>query len=197
MKNGRSVVDALCDYYVEGGGFKHVSFLEVNGMATEQGYYALAAYMRFLEGKTALYDMSDVTLTGDNTGDSTDNNTGGNAGGSTEGSTGDSTEGNTGDSSEDNTTAESTGNMIPTVPVKPSTASKPQVSVEIGESDDETSKEVNLTPTAEAAKKLLEALDSDSKSEEILKAILAYEELSKEEKAECCQICRVMSMWKN
>lgn len=31
-------------------------------MATEQGYYALAAYDRMINGKTALYDMSDVTL---------------------------------------------------------------------------------------------------------------------------------------
>ena len=66
VKDGRSVVDALCDYYVEGGGFKHVSFLEVNGMASEQGYYALAAYFRFKENKTSLYDMSDVTINAEN-----------------------------------------------------------------------------------------------------------------------------------
>lgn len=62
VKNGRSVVNALCDYAVEGGGFKHVSFLGLNGMATEQGYYALAAYFRFLDKKTSLYNMSDVTI---------------------------------------------------------------------------------------------------------------------------------------
>lgn len=60
VKNGRSVVDALCGYYVEGGGFRHVAEGEVNGMATEQGYYALTAYTRFLAGQTSLYDMSDV-----------------------------------------------------------------------------------------------------------------------------------------
>ena len=35
----------------------------VDGMATEQGYYALAAYYRLTAGKTSLYDMSDVTIT--------------------------------------------------------------------------------------------------------------------------------------
>lgn len=60
VKNGRSVVDALCGYYVEGGGFRHVAEGEVDGMATEQGYYALTAYTRFLAGQTSLYDMSDV-----------------------------------------------------------------------------------------------------------------------------------------
>ena len=37
-------------------------------MATEQGYYALASYYRFVNGQTSLYDMSDVTIqTGGNT----------------------------------------------------------------------------------------------------------------------------------
>lgn len=62
VKNGRSVIDALCGYYVDGGGFRHLSDGERDGMATEQGYYALAAYYRFLSGQTALYDMSDVTI---------------------------------------------------------------------------------------------------------------------------------------
>ncbi len=62
IKNNISVVDALCAFAVEGGGFKHISMLERNGMATEQGYYALTAYMRFLDGEKSLYDMTDVTL---------------------------------------------------------------------------------------------------------------------------------------
>ena len=62
VKNGRSVIDALCGYYVDGGGFRHLSDGERDGMATEQGYYALAAYYRFLGGQTSLYDMSDVTI---------------------------------------------------------------------------------------------------------------------------------------
>lgn len=63
VKAGGSVLDALCAYSVPGGGFSHVSGGERNGMATEQGYYALCAYFRFLAGQTGLYDMSDVTLT--------------------------------------------------------------------------------------------------------------------------------------
>ncbi len=65
MKNGVSVLDALLSFAVDGGGFKHTAGGNVNGMATEQGYYALAAYDRFLNDKTSLYDMSDVTI-GDN-----------------------------------------------------------------------------------------------------------------------------------
>lgn len=60
VKNGRSVVDALCGYYVEGGGFRHLSDGALDGMATEQGYNALTAYFRLLNGKAWIYDMSDV-----------------------------------------------------------------------------------------------------------------------------------------
>lgn len=60
IKNEKSVIDALCSYAVEGGGFKHTEGGERDGMATEQGYYALTAYMRLINGKTSLYDMSDV-----------------------------------------------------------------------------------------------------------------------------------------
>ena len=60
IKNGATVLDALCSYYVEGGGFKHTSDGTLNGMATEQGYYALAAYYRLVNKQTSLYDMTDV-----------------------------------------------------------------------------------------------------------------------------------------
>ncbi len=60
IKNGFSVLDALSLFYVDGGGFRHVPDGERDGMATEQGYYALTAYFRMLEGKTALYDMTDI-----------------------------------------------------------------------------------------------------------------------------------------
>ena len=60
VKNGSSVVDAMCTFAIEGGGFAHNPGAALNGMATEQATYALAAYFRFLEGKTRLYDMSDV-----------------------------------------------------------------------------------------------------------------------------------------
>ena len=62
VKNGNTVLDALAGFYVTGGGFKHTADGERNGMATEQGYYALAAYFRFVNAQTQLYDMSDVTI---------------------------------------------------------------------------------------------------------------------------------------
>ncbi len=65
VKNGVSVVDAMCLFAVDGGGFSHIPNGDLNGMATEQGQYALAAYFRFIEGKTALYDMSDVEIGSD------------------------------------------------------------------------------------------------------------------------------------
>ena len=68
VKNGSTVLGALAGFYVDGGGFKHTADGERNGMATEQGYYALAAYFRFANAQTSLYDMSDVTIqTGGNT----------------------------------------------------------------------------------------------------------------------------------
>ena len=62
VKNGSTVLGALSGFYVDGGGFKHTADGERNGMATEQGYYALAAYYRFVNGQTSLYNMSDVTI---------------------------------------------------------------------------------------------------------------------------------------
>ncbi len=62
VKNGMTALDALASFYVDGGGFRHVASGELDGMATEQGYYALAAYYRFVNGQTSLYDMSDVTI---------------------------------------------------------------------------------------------------------------------------------------
>ena len=66
-KNGKTVLDALCTFAVESGGFRHTASGERNGMATEQAYYALAAYYRFVNGQTRLYDMTDTknsTVTG-------------------------------------------------------------------------------------------------------------------------------------
>ncbi|MFV0518593.1 MAG: bacterial Ig-like domain-containing protein, partial [Aminipila sp.] len=70
IKNGNTLLDGMMKYAIEGGGFAH-SFIndpenpganagQYNGMATDQGGYALVAYKRFKEGKTWLYDMSDV-----------------------------------------------------------------------------------------------------------------------------------------
>lgn len=62
IKNGVSVVDAMCLFALDEGGFEHIPGNGINGMATEQAQYALASYFRFLEGENALYDMTDVTL---------------------------------------------------------------------------------------------------------------------------------------
>lgn len=62
VKNGVSVLDAMCTYTVDGSGFAHISGGKIDDMATEQAYYALTAYFRMKKGKTSLYDMSDVTI---------------------------------------------------------------------------------------------------------------------------------------
>lgn len=66
VKDGNSALDALLAYYVEGGGFRHTLEGELDGMATEQSYYALTAYHRFLEKRTRLYDMTDIADYGGN-----------------------------------------------------------------------------------------------------------------------------------
>ncbi len=63
IKKGMSPVDALCNFAVSGGGFMHTSNTARDGMATEQGYYALVSYFRLLNtDQTSLYDMSDISL---------------------------------------------------------------------------------------------------------------------------------------
>ena len=72
VKGGSWMIENLLSYYVDGKGFMHVKAGsenngggvsgEVNGMATEQAYYALTAYQRLKNGQTSLYDMSDVDL---------------------------------------------------------------------------------------------------------------------------------------
>ena len=58
-KNGLTVLDALLSFALDGG-FRHTADGERNDMATEQALCALTAYARLLDGKTALYDMTDV-----------------------------------------------------------------------------------------------------------------------------------------
>lgn len=58
LKNGRSVLDALCDFVLDDGFYHSAELVEVNGMATEQAYYALTAYARFRDGKSRLFDMT-------------------------------------------------------------------------------------------------------------------------------------------
>lgn len=72
IKNGKNPLDGLFQYYLSEGGFMHVAAGAGNngggvagtldGLATEQGMYATIAYKRMLNGDSALYDMSDITL---------------------------------------------------------------------------------------------------------------------------------------
>ncbi len=70
VKNGHSVIDSLMEFAVVDGGFMHIkpgstgnggaSAGVIDGMATDQGTYALVAYDRFVNGKNSLYNMVDV-----------------------------------------------------------------------------------------------------------------------------------------
>ncbi|MDR0308590.1 MAG: hypothetical protein LBH87_01505, partial [Coriobacteriales bacterium] len=60
VKAEGNTITGLLSFYVEGGGFKHVATGERDGMATDQGSYALVAYERFTNGKNRLYDMTDA-----------------------------------------------------------------------------------------------------------------------------------------
>ena len=72
IKNGNSAIDALMTFAVADGGFMHIkpgatgnggaAAGAVDGMATDQGTYALVAYDRFINKKSSLYDMTDVEL---------------------------------------------------------------------------------------------------------------------------------------
>ena len=59
-KNGHTLLDNILAFHIAGSGFKHTPTGAVDGMATEQSFYALVAYERFLNGQTSLYDMSDL-----------------------------------------------------------------------------------------------------------------------------------------
>lgn len=66
IKNGKWPMTGLFRYYMPEGGFMHIiskSGNAINGMATEQAFYATVAYRRLLDGNTFLYDMSDVKIT--------------------------------------------------------------------------------------------------------------------------------------
>lgn len=72
VKAGKWPINALLSYYKDGG-FMHVkeggannggaAAGKIDSMATEQAFYALTAYKRMLEGKTSLYNMSDIAIT--------------------------------------------------------------------------------------------------------------------------------------
>lgn len=65
IKNGKSLLQGLLSYYDGSEGFLHVSGNGYDQMATEQAYYAMTAYSRMKNGKTSLYDMSDVAIKSD------------------------------------------------------------------------------------------------------------------------------------
>ena len=81
IKGGHWTIENLITYHIAGSGFMHVKAGAGNnggaaagtldGMATEQGYYALVAYQRLKDGKTGLYDMSDVSISKGGKGDGT------------------------------------------------------------------------------------------------------------------------------
>ena len=63
IKNGKSVVDGLLAHYLpDSATFQHIIGAGSNAMATDQSCYALVAYDRFLDSKSALFDYSDVTF---------------------------------------------------------------------------------------------------------------------------------------
>ena len=55
-----SPIDGLMRFYQENGKFSHKLDADANDMATEQSYYALVSYYRLKNGKTSLYDMTDL-----------------------------------------------------------------------------------------------------------------------------------------
>lgn len=63
VKPNGNLVTALLRFYVDGGGFKHVLEGSADGMATDQGTYALISYDRFLKGENSLYKMTDALVT--------------------------------------------------------------------------------------------------------------------------------------
>ncbi len=56
IKNGHTLLSNLLQYRADDGGFKHVLDGASNNMASEQALIALAAYTRFQDKKSALYD---------------------------------------------------------------------------------------------------------------------------------------------
>ena len=61
IKDGKNVMDGLLQYALDGGAFTgSVGATYVDNYATAQAYYALAAYDRYVSGKTALFDMTDL-----------------------------------------------------------------------------------------------------------------------------------------
>ncbi|MDY0235340.1 MAG: S-layer homology domain-containing protein [Gudongella sp.] len=67
IKNDKNVIDNLIDnFYTSLGGFSHLKDGKENKIATEQSFYALVSYQRFKEGRTSLFDMTDINISIDN-----------------------------------------------------------------------------------------------------------------------------------
>ena len=70
IKNGNTLMSNLLTFYDESGGFMHIKLGGgdnggakagvVDGIATDQGMYAMIAYDRYYKGKNSYYDMTDV-----------------------------------------------------------------------------------------------------------------------------------------
>lgn len=57
VKNGKSAVDALMSFKVAGGKFSHLYGAKANTLATTQATYALTAYKRFVNKKSAFFQI--------------------------------------------------------------------------------------------------------------------------------------------
>lgn len=61
IKSNGSALDGLKKFYLNGeGAFTHTLDGEANTLSTDQAYYSLVAYKRFVNGETRLYDMTDI-----------------------------------------------------------------------------------------------------------------------------------------
>ncbi len=65
IKNNISVLDAMMSYSVKSGFSHDNNNKHYDQMATEQCYYALVSYERFMQGKPSLFNMSDLLNFGD------------------------------------------------------------------------------------------------------------------------------------
>ncbi|WP_235736286.1 hypothetical protein [Nocardioides alcanivorans] len=61
VKSGGSAAAAVTNFYIDGGGFWYNQpSTNRNSMSTEQGFYGIADYLRLVDGRNSLYDMTDV-----------------------------------------------------------------------------------------------------------------------------------------
>ena len=60
VKNDITLEESLLGFMTEDGQFRHIMEGEADQMATEQAFYALVSLARVENGKTSVYDMSDL-----------------------------------------------------------------------------------------------------------------------------------------